>query len=186
MKMWKERYAKPQEPLPLPRSPSPKPVSREELQQDADEKTSTNELPGLSENEVESREEYDVKKEAIESKNKFENAELESVLGDRKEIEVVSAEEKNAEPGKADPCNDIQVKETTTPFADAKGEETKDGEFEDNDDAFMRHRSWKKLKDNGEEKSGGIDDKDIDAYLERRRARMTSSAEKRSQSHRRK
>ena len=174
MKLWKEKYGKPQEPLPLPRSPSPKPVSREELEQHADGKSSINELSGVGENKAETHEECDIKEEVPQSKEFLENTDLESVLDSRKEVKTVKAEEKSSVVVDTDADDDMQIKKTAAPFADTKGHETKDRDFEDKQTVCMQRRSWRRLKDNGEEKMGGVDDKDIDAYLERRRSRMVT------------
>ena len=117
-----------------------------------------------------------------ESKTLAENAELDSALDDKQESEIVkidTTEKKNTQiTSWADGDEDmqIQIMKVTEVVNDVKRQDDKHCEY-DNCSPNVRQRSWRKLKDNGEEKTGGIDEKDIDAYLERRRARSRDRSE---------
>ena len=73
IKVWKEKYGKPLEPLPLPRSPSPKLVSREELEQNADGKSSIDELSAVDEKIVDNDEESERKEVREATKKSHDN-----------------------------------------------------------------------------------------------------------------
>ena len=185
---------------PCPEVHPQKPLSQEELEQDVDVDAEADADSGTgadTNNDADNKsvigdkchkDDISINKKSVveevtkESKTLAENAELDSALDDKQESEIVkidTTEKKNTQiTSWADGDEDmqIQIMKVTEVVNDVKRQDDKHCEY-DNCSPNVRQRSWRKLKDNGEEKTGGIDEKDIDAYLERRRARSRDRSE---------